>query len=41
MSTQAIAAKLDMSGRRVLITGAAGGLGTAFARTFRDAGENQ
>lgn len=38
MSTQAIAAKLDMSGRRVLITGAAGGLGTAFARTFRDAG---
>jgi NAD(P)-dependent dehydrogenase (short-subunit alcohol dehydrogenase family) len=38
MSASAIAAKLDMSGRRVLITGAAGGLGTAFAHTFRGAG---
>jgi len=38
MSAGAIAAKLDMSGRRVLITGAAGGLGTAFAHTFRGAG---
>jgi len=38
MSASAIAAKLDMTGRRVLVTGAAGGVGTAFARTFRDAG---
>jgi NAD(P)-dependent dehydrogenase (short-subunit alcohol dehydrogenase family) len=38
MSASAIAAKLDMSGRRVLITGAAGGLGTAFAHAFRGAG---
>src|SRR5260370_12570598 len=38
MSASAIATKLDMSGRRVLITGAAGGLGTAFAHTFRGAG---
>src|SRR4051794_24691645 len=38
MSASAIAAKLGMTGRRVLITGAAGGLGTAFAHTFRDAG---
>ena len=38
MSASAIAAQLDMTGRRVLITGAAGGVGTAFARTFHDAG---
>ena len=38
MPVSALAAKLDMTGRRVLITGAAGGLGTAFARTFIDAG---
>ncbi len=38
MPASTIAAKLDMTGRRVLITGAAGGLGTAFARTFADAG---
>ncbi len=38
MSASAIAAKLDMTGRRVLITGAAGGLGTAFAHAFQDAG---
>jgi short-subunit dehydrogenase len=38
MPASAIAAKLDMSGRRVLITGAAGGLGTAFAQSFKGAG---
>jgi NAD(P)-dependent dehydrogenase (short-subunit alcohol dehydrogenase family) len=38
MPASTIAAKLDMTGRRVLITGAAGGLGTAFARMFADAG---
>jgi NAD(P)-dependent dehydrogenase (short-subunit alcohol dehydrogenase family) len=38
MSASAIAAKLDMSDRRVLVTGAAGGLGTAFAHAFRGAG---
>lgn len=38
MPASAIAAKLDMTGRRVLITGAAGGLGTAFARAFGNAG---
>ena len=38
MRVSAIAAQLDMTGRRVLITGAAGGIGTAFARTFIDAG---
>ena len=38
MPASRIAANLDMTGRRVLITGAAGGLGTAFAEVFQGAG---
>ena len=38
MPTTTLAAKFDFRGRRVLITGAAGGLGSAFAHTFSRAG---
>ena len=38
MPASRIAANLDMTGRRVLITGAAGGLGNAFAEVFQSAG---